>query len=291
MPTHTAKNYRKVADLIIYMTEHLHGQPSAQDLSSFSGLDTSEIRTLFRDYVGISPKQFLKVLSIEHAKGILATGAPLTSVAADTGLSSTGRLHDLFVTVEAMTPGEYKNFHTPAEHVTDESRTLFYSVHESLFGTILIASTSRGICHMTFVDDADEGIDHVQMLFPRAHLICEEQQSHRTALDLLSAENHAQTPESPLALHVRGTPFQIKVWKALLEIPAGSLTTYGSLAKHIGHDKAHRAVGTAVGRNPISYIIPCHRVIQSSGVLGNYMWGPERKKMMIARETSVFLRT
>jgi len=191
----------------------------------------------------------------------------------ETGLSSTSRLHDLFITLEGMTPAEYQN--------GGEQLTINYSFAPSIFGSLFIASTSKGICHLVFTENEDEALQNLRAKFPKAKF--------QAAMDLQQAQAlqifQRDTPNlNQIKLHLKGTEFQLKVWQSLLTIPMGALTTYGAIATQIENPKASRAVGTAIGSNPIAFLIPCHRVIQSSGVLGNYMWGATRKKAIIGWE-------
>jgi len=214
-------------------------------------------------------------MSTEHAKQLLQDGPSLLETSSKTGLSSTGRLHDHFVHIEAMTPGEYKSGGKDLE--------ISYNFYNSPYGELIIASTARGICYMVFCDDKGHAVKQLEKLFQNAQIKKRDAPSHLEAHAFFTKKN---ITSKTLKLHLRGTPFQIKVWQALLQIPSGDVATYGEIAQHIDHDKAHRAVGTAVGHNPISYIIPCHRVIQSSGIIGNYMWGPQRKKLILTQEFS-----
>jgi AraC family transcriptional regulator of adaptative response/methylated-DNA-[protein]-cysteine methyltransferase len=199
----------------------------------------------------------------------------LFDVAFETGLSGTGRLHDLFVNIEGMTPGDYKN--------GGESLTIRYSFSESPFGKIMIASTKNGICHIVFTEDEEEGRQTLKQQFPKAVYKTGVDHYHEEVIRFFG--NDIEKP-CQIKLHLKGTPFQLKVWDALLKIPSGVLTTYGDIAHSIDSPKASRAVGTAIGSNPIAYIIPCHRVIQSSGNFGGYMWGPTRKTAIIGWEAA-----
>ncbi|MGL5830703.1 MAG: methylated-DNA--[protein]-cysteine S-methyltransferase, partial [Candidatus Altimarinota bacterium] len=191
-----------------------------------------------------------------------------------TGLSSSSRLHDLFIKIEGMTPGEYKN--------GGENLLINYSYADSQFGKTLLASTNKGLCYIAFADD-EIAFEELQQKFPQAKYQQQIDSFQQNALEFFTK---SRSKKSPLKLHLKGTPFQIKVWEALLTIPAGQLSTYGKIAQKINNPKACRAVGTAIGDNPISYLIPCHRVIQSTGIFGNYHWGPERKTAMIAWEAA-----
>jgi AraC family transcriptional regulator of adaptative response/methylated-DNA-[protein]-cysteine methyltransferase len=228
---------------------------------------------MFTEWAGVSPKKFVQYLTINYAKQILRESS-LMDVAYDTGLSGSGRLHDLFITIEGMTPGEYRN--------GGENLLIRYSFEESPFGKILIASTSKGICFMAFDDKKDMALNELHSLFPSAGFIHQSDLLHKAALSFIGTYEQ----KDKINLHLKGTPFQLKVWEALLKIPKGDLTTYGSLAKRIDHAGASRAVGSAVGDNPVAFLIPCHRVIQQSGVIGQYRWGHLRKVAMIGWEAS-----
>lgn len=215
-------------------------------------------------------------MSLEHAKKILRQQqATLAEAASETGLSGTGRLHDLFVTIEGMTPAEYKH--------GGKSLTISYSMAESPFGMLLVASTPRGVCHMAFTDNLEEGMQALKSHFPNARFREGEDELQKSALAIFSRD--WSSPDK-VRLHLKGTEFQLRVWEALLKIPSGVLTTYGAIAGSISKPNASRAVGTAIGSNPIAYLIPCHRVIQSSGIIGGYMWGPTRKAAMIGWEAA-----
>jgi len=224
----------------------------------------------------VSPKKFLQYISVEHAKNILRERkASLFDVAFETGLSGTGRLHDLFINIEGMTPGEYKN--------GGENLSINFSFAESPFGDILVASTAKGICYIAFADNQKEALETMQKNFPNAN--------YKQMVDLIQQNalyifTHDWKDLDKIKLHLKGTAFQIKVWEALLKIPMGQLSTYGSIAEQLNAPKASQAVGSAVGSNPVAFLIPCHRVIQSTGVFGQYHWGTIRKTAMIGWEAA-----
>jgi AraC family transcriptional regulator of adaptative response/methylated-DNA-[protein]-cysteine methyltransferase len=200
----------------------------------------------------------------------------LFDAAFETGLSGTGRLHDLFVNIEGMTPGEYKN--------GGESLTIHYNFATTPFGTVLVASTAKGICYLALTEGEEEGFQTLQQQFPAAVFTQTTDPLQQNALHLFSQD---WTNLQQIKLHLRGTDFQLKVWQALLQIPMGRLSTYGSIAQQIESPSAARAVGSAIGSNPVAFLIPCHRVIQSSGTFGNYMWGATRKAAIIGWEAAV----
>lgn len=269
-------NFDRITQAIGYLKDNFKEQPNLDEVAEKVHLSPFHFQKMFTDWAGVSPKKFVQYLSVEHAKRLLTTtSSSLFHTAHETGLSGTGRLHDLFVNIEGMTPGEYKN--------GGENLHINYSFSETPFGTILSASTSKGICHLAFADDESEALDVLKKKFPNA--------AYKQVTDLiqqqaLHAFSHGPSETDKIRLHLKGTPFQLKVWQALLSVPLGKLTTYGSIASHIESPKASRAVGTAVGDNPVAFIIPCHRIIQSSGVLGNYHWGSNRKAAMIGWEAA-----
>ena len=267
-------DFKRIEQTINYIRNHFKEQPNLDEIAAAVNLSPHHFHRLFTQWAGVSPKKFLQFTTLEYAKSLLKEEKSLLDVSVDAGLSGTSRLHDLFVTVEAMTPGEYKN--------QGKNLTIYYSFPETIFGSSCVASTDKGICYLAFGDTAT-GYKELMEMFPRAIFIQQEQSIHLQAVAFL------QNPEStlhPLQLHIKGTDFQLKVWDALLKIPLGELTTYGNISNHLNNPKANRAVGTAVGSNPISYIIPCHRVIRSSGELGGYHWGLDLKVAMIGWEAA-----
>ncbi len=267
-------DFKRIEQAINYIRNHFKEQPNLDEIAAAVNLSPHHFHRLFTQWAGVSPKKFLQFTTLEYAKSLLKEEKSLLDVSVDAGLSGTSRLHDLFVTVEAMTPGEYKN--------QGKNLTIYYSFPETIFGSSCVASTDKGICYLAFGDTAT-GYKELMEMFPRAIFIQQEQSIHLQAVAFL------QNPEStlhPLQLHIKGTNFQLKVWDALLKIPLGELTNYGNISNHLNNPKANRAVGTAVGSNPISYIIPCHRVIRSSGELGGYHWGLDLKVAMIGWEAA-----
>lgn len=264
--------YNKVAEAIKYLDDNFTKQPSLNEIAKQVHISSFHFQKLFVDWVGVSPKKYIQYLSLNYAKEIIKCQS-LANTAYDAGLSGTGRLHDMFVKIEGMTPGEFKN--------GGKNLSVNYDFSESYFGKILIASTSKGICHIEFLDEEKQSIESLYNRFPNASFYHKEDEIQNSALSFFNADwNNI----SKIKLHLKGTEFQLKVWDALLKIPMGSLSTYGEIAKQIGKPKASRAVGTAIGNNPIASLIPCHRVIQASGCSGQYRWGSVRKKAMIAWE-------
>ncbi len=269
-------NYDRIAQAIAYIKENFKDQPSLDDIAAAVNLSPFHFQRLFSEWAGVSPKKFMQYLSIEHAKGLLKDGqSTLLDTAYDTGLSGSSRLHDLFVNIEGMTPGEFKN--------GGISLNINYSFAESPFGELIIASTEKGVCHIAFEDNGTQALTMLNQRFPNAayHQIVDKFQQ-----DTLYIFQKDWSNLDKIKLHLNGTAFQLKVWESLLRIPMGNLTTYGDIAKHIGKPTASRAVGTAIGNNPIAFLIPCHRVIQASGNIGGYMWGPTRKFAIIGWEAA-----
>ena len=268
------QHYQKVAQAIAYIQQNFQQQPQLDEVAAHIHLSSAHFQRLFTEWVGTSPKKFLQYTSIEYAKQILKQqqGSIFDATFA-TGLSSTSRLHDLFIQIEGMTPAEYKY---GGQHLT-----IHYQFSETPFGQVLIASTQKGICTLRFVENTAEALAHLKEQFPKAMFIAQSDSLQQSALALFQTD-HSQLAK--IKLHLKGTAFQLRVWQSLLKIPMGQLTTYGELAKSIDHPKAARAVGTAIGSNPIAFLIPCHRVIQSTGAFGGYEWGQLRKTAIIAWE-------
>ncbi|WP_196888588.1 bifunctional helix-turn-helix domain-containing protein/methylated-DNA--[protein]-cysteine S-methyltransferase [Aureivirga sp. CE67] len=268
--------YNKVAEAITFIDENFKEQPSLDTIAEHVNLSPFHFQRLFKDWVGISPKQYLKFISSNYAKSLLKKKeSSLFETAFNMGLSGTSRLHDMFITIEGMTPGEYKN--------GGSSLKINYSFEESPFGKILVASTNKGVCHLAFSENNDLAFEELQTIFPNATF---NQKSDKFQKEALQIFRNDWTKLNEIKLHLKGTKFQLKVWEALLSIPYGDLSTYGEIAKSIEHPQASRAVGTAIGKNPIAYLIPCHRVIQKSGNFGGYHWNPIRKKAIIGWEAS-----
>nr|MDJ0804056.1 methylated-DNA--[protein]-cysteine S-methyltransferase [Desulfobacterales bacterium] len=248
------------------------------EIAAATGLSEFHFQRLFSRWVGISPKRFLQYLTKEHAKRMLAHSDTVLDSAYGAGLSGAGRLHDLLVTCEAVTPGEYRR--RGAEVVID------YGFHASPFGESLLATTARGVCHVAFVQEGSRNplLAALKRQWPQAAM---RHRPRRTAPLVARIFPFGPSPEpAPLHLHVKGTNFQIQVWQALLRIPIGEAVTYADIARHIGAPRSARAVGNAVGRNPIPFLIPCHRVVRKTGVFGHYGGGPARKKAMLGWESA-----
>ncbi len=269
-------HYNRIADAIEYIRTHFKDQPDLDEIARQVHLSPFHFQRLFQDWAGVSPKKFLQYLSIEHAKTMLHDkGATLSDTAFETGLSGTSRLHDLFINIEGMTPGEYKN--------GGEALSINYSFAESPFGEIIVASTPKGICHLAFAEDQEESLKGLQTRFPQATY---RQNVDRTQQNALYIFTQDWSRLSEIKLHLKGTPFQLKVWEALINIPMGHLSSYSLISGAIGQPGASRAVGSAVGHNPVAFLIPCHRVIRSTGETGEYHWGSTRKTAMIGWEAA-----
>jgi AraC family transcriptional regulator of adaptative response/methylated-DNA-[protein]-cysteine methyltransferase len=231
---------------------------------------------MFTEWAGISPKKFLQYLSLEYAKGILKDQqATLFDAAYETGLSGTSRLHDLFINIEGMTPAEYKN--------GGKALSINFSYAETPFGNIIVASTPKGICYMAFADDKDTAFNELYAQFPNASYYQVVDLAQQNALNIFKSD---WSQLSKIKLHLKGTDFQIKVWEALLKIPTGGLNTYSNVANTVKLPSASRAVGSAIGANPVAFLIPCHRVIKSTGEFGQYHWGANRKTAIIGWEAA-----
>lgn len=269
------RDYQRIADTLEWISAHFEEQPTLADIASQAGASPYHFQRLFSRWVGLSPKKYVQYLTLERAKASLDDSQSVLAAAFAAGLSSPGRLHDLFVNVEAVTPGEYKQ--------GGAGLVIRHGIHDSPFGPCLLMHTSRGICGLAFVDAGDDAraLASMRARWPHATLV--EDPAPGAELAARVFENRAKAGD-PLTVVLHGTPFQIQVWQALLRIPHGAISTYQALAHYIGKPNASRAVGTANGANPVSYLIPCHRVIRKSGHLGGYRWGLGRKLAMLSRE-------
>ncbi len=269
-------NYHRIAEAINYIQTNFKDQPNLDEVAEKVHLSPFHFQRLFTDWAGTSPKKFLHYISIEYAKKLLKENkATLFETAHETGLSDTSRLHDLFMKIEVMTPAEFKNI--------GKNLSINYSFANSPFGNILVASTSKGICHISFVEKETQAFSILKNQFPHANFKQHFDLIQQNALFIFS---HDWQKLNQIKLHLKGTDFQLKVWETLLKIPLGQISTYGNIAKQIDNPNASRAVGTAIGDNPVAFLIPCHRVIQGTGKLGGYMWGTTRKIAIIGWEAS-----
>ena len=276
--SHASADYNRIEKAIKFIEKNVSSQPRLHDIAAHIGLSEYHFQRLFSRWVGISPKRFLQFLTKEYAKQLLENKSNLLDVTYEAGLTSPSRLHDLFVTCEAVTPGEFKT--------KGEGLTISFGFHPSPFGECMLATTERGICAFYFVKngDRDDIFTELENSWKNARLI-EDPDASRTVVSQIF--NRSFTDRSvPLHLILNGTNFQIKVWEALIKIPFGAMVSYEDVAVQIGLPKATRAVGTAVGHNPISYIIPCHRVIRKNAEFGYYGGGPARKKAILGWEAA-----
>lgn len=267
-------NYARIAEAIDFIVANFKDQPTLEQVAEKLHLSPFHFQRLFSEWAGTSPKKFLQFISVGHAKKLLKENrSSLFDTAFDTGLSGTSRLHDLFIKIEGLTPAEYKN--------GGSNLYINFSFADSPFGPILLASSHRGICFMAFSEDEDQAFLSLKNEFPLATFRKHVDEIQQNAL-LIFKEDWSSLKQ--IRLHLKGTSFQLKVWEALLQIPMGKLTTYGAIATQIGQPSASRAVGTAIGSNPVAFLIPCHRVIQGTGIFGGYMWGKTRKMAIIGWE-------
>ena len=283
------KDYIRIEAALGFLAQHAGAQPALADVAEHVGLSEHHLQRLFTRWAGISPKRFLQFQTVESAKALLRGSRSVLDTTYSTGLSSGGRLHDLFITLEAMTPGEFK--------AGGAGLTITAGFHDSPFGECLIATTDRGICGLSFVVDGDraKAWDELASHWPRASIVEERHATRAIARQVFATwSGRAWQPEdrgedltpTPLSVLVRGTNFQVRVWDALLRIPPGAVATYEDIASAVGQNGASRAVGSAIARNPVAYLIPCHRVIRKTGAFGSYHWGGPRKVAMLLRETA-----
>lgn len=269
-------DYNRIAAAIAYIKANFDAQPSLNEIAAHINVSPFHFQRMFTEWAGVSPKKFLQYISLQHAKKLLAQNQTVMDAAYETGFSGSSRLHDLFVNIEGMTPGEYKN--------GGELLRLAYTPVETPFGLLWVAASNKGITNVFFAEDEQGALAALQSKWPNATIM----KGHSAAgyADHIARffSGNWGDPEQ-LKLHLKGTPFQLKVWEALLKIPAGRLTTYKDIATVTGHPGASRAVGTAIGDNPVAYIIPCHRVIRATGIIGDYRWGSNRKTAIIGWES------
>lgn len=274
------QQYQRIAAAIDYIHRNISDQPQLNDIAAAVHLSPQHCQRLFSQWAGISPKKFTQYLTLAYAKQQLATpNSRIFATAMDLGLSSASRLYDLFVTIEAMTPGEYQN--------GGSTLTINYKITQSLFGMVIVATTAKGVCHLSFIDSEAAGISQLQSRFPKALLQRADDDHQSQALAIFDQDWHQ--PQR-VRLHLQGSRFQLHVWQALLQIPAGRLRSYSQIGQLLGTPKAARAIGSAVAGNPIAVIIPCHRIIQASGHLGGYRWGGNRKQALIGWEAAQLSR-
>ncbi|MDG1165038.1 MAG: methylated-DNA--[protein]-cysteine S-methyltransferase [Porticoccaceae bacterium] len=270
-------DYQRIAQAIDFITANQRQQPSLEEIAAHLHLSPFHFQRLFRQWAGVTPKKYLQILTLAHAKKLLAESKPLLEVTASMGLSSSSRLYDHFVQLDAVTPGEFKTGGAGIQ--------IQYSLAKSPFGDIFIGVTPRGICKLSFVIDnnTEQQIADLQRQWPNAELVKKVSEAAETVKAVFAGE---QSGNGPLSLYVRGTNFQVSVWRALLQIDPCCINSYGQVAAAVGRPKASRAVGTAIGSNPVAFFIPCHRVLQQSGQIGGYLWGETRKHAIYAWESA-----
>lgn len=265
-----AQDFERVRAAIALLARQWKKQPGLDEMAGAAGLSPSHFQRLFTRWAGISPSRFVQYLTLGAARRLLKQSRPLLETALETGLSGPSRLHDLFITFEALSPGEYKR--------KGEGLILRYGFHQGIFGKFLLAASPRGICGLSFVDgDEETALNAMRDRWPRADFIQDQDATRPLAKAAFSGDK-------PLSLHIAGTNFQVKVWEALMTVPPGNLVAYNDLAHAIGREKCPRAIGNALGANPIAYLIPCHRVIRASGAFNDYRWGTERKLAILGWE-------
>ena len=272
-----SSDYERVRDIIAFISERWRDQPSLDAIAAHVGLSTTHVHHLFRRWCGLPPKAFLAALTLDNAKALLADSASVLDTAYEVGLSGPGRLHDLFVVHEAMTPGDFKT--------GGAGLAMRFGFHPSPFGEAVLVATERGLAGLGFVDGGDwaAALADLQRRWPRAAFV--EDAAATAPLARRIFDPQTWQPETPLRIVMIGTDFEVRVWQTLLRIPLGRAATYSGIAESLGRPSAARAVGAAVGRNPISFVVPCHRVIGRSGALTGYHWGLTRKQAMLGWET------
>ncbi|PIB26088.1 6-O-methylguanine DNA methyltransferase [Amylibacter kogurei] len=272
---HDPYHYGVIERAIAHIENTANAQPRLDDVAAAVGLSPAHFQRVFSQWAGVSPKKYLQYLTLNHAKSMLNDRFTVLDTALQSGLSGSGRLHDLFLSWEAMSPGEYSR--------KGAGLTIYYGWFETQFGPALVMGTTRGICGLAFGAEFGEQATFADMTsrWPNADFMENAERLRPWVDNILAMQGQTN-------LHLIGAPFQIKVWEALLTVPSGQVTTYGEIANHIGNPKAVRAVGTAVGRNPISWLIPCHRALRKSGGLGGYHWGLPVKRAMLAWESARF---
>ena len=277
--TSADSDYNHVKRAVEYISENWRDHPSLDDVARNAGMSPTHFQKLFTRWAGISPKQFIQAITLDHARDLLRDAASVLDATYEVGLSGPGRLHDLFVTHEAMTPGVYK--------AKGEGVEIDYAFHASPFGKALLMVTEHGLAGLAFADDGSErdALDDMMSRWPRATYRENKRATARYATRIFEPDMWKE--DTPLRVVMIGTDFEIRVWETLLKIPVGRMTTYSQVAEHIGKPTAARAVGTAVGRNPISFVVPCHRVVGKSGGLCGYHWGLTRKQAILGWEAGV----
>ncbi|MBI3549292.1 MAG: methylated-DNA--[protein]-cysteine S-methyltransferase [Elusimicrobia bacterium] len=267
-------DYSRIERVIRHLDAHHRTQPSLADLARVADVSEFHFHRLFSRWAGITPKGFLKALTSAHAKELLKSSRSVLDAALDAGLSGPGRLHDLLVTVDGVTPGEIK--------ASGAGLEIHYGVHPTPFGPCLIAATPRGVCHLSFIEEEARAVRALRREWPAARIV---KAQDATAKIVRRAFRTSADPSAPIRTYLIGSPFQLKVWQALLRVPPGRVASYGDVARLVGSPDASRAVGTALATNRVAYLIPCHRVIRETGVFGEYRWGAPRKRAILAWES------
>jgi AraC family transcriptional regulator of adaptative response/methylated-DNA-[protein]-cysteine methyltransferase len=272
-------DYRIVRQVIEYVTERWRDQPSLETIAAAVGMEPTGLQKLFTRWAGLSPKGFLQAVTLDHARALLEQSATVLDTTYEVGLSGPGRLHDLFVTHEAVTPGAYR--------ARGEGLTIRYGYHPSPFGAALVLATERGLAGLAFADEGEEKASLADMMhrWPKAAYV--EDQTATAPLARRIFDPRQWRPEMPLRVVLIGSDFEVRVWETLLTVPFGRATTYSEVARRIDRPGAARAVGAAVGRNPVSFVVPCHRVLGRSGSLTGYHWGLTRKRAILGWEAGI----
>jgi AraC family transcriptional regulator of adaptative response/methylated-DNA-[protein]-cysteine methyltransferase len=273
-----AHDYQRIEKAIRFLEYNFKSQPTLDQMAESVHLSKYHFNRIFKRWAGVSPVQFLQFLTLEYAKQKLAEPSSLLDASLDAGLSGPGRLHDLFVTFEAMTPGEFKRLGAGLK--------IEYGFHPTPLGECLLAATNRGICHLGFIDgdNRSKSFHQLQQNWPKATLT--ENRAHTGSIVNRIFVSKLASESRPFHLLLKGTNFQVNVWRALITIPSGSVVSYQDIASRIGHPRAHRAVANAIAINPVGYLIPCHRVIAKSVKITGYRWGTSRKKAILGWEAA-----
>jgi len=281
LPMPGTEDYLTVARAIEFILHYWRQQPPLKQIATHVGMNETQFHKLFSRWAGMSPKEFIRTLTLQHARTLLAGPASVLDTAFEVGLSGPGRLHDLFVHYEAMTPGDYK--------AGGKGLSIAYGFHDSPFGISLAMATNRGLAGLAFCDGDDEDrartLEDMKGRWPKATFYQDQAMTKKFTSRCFDQQNWSA--DHPLKLVLIGSEFDVTVWETLLQVPFGRAVTYGEIARHIGKPKAARAVGSAVGRNPVSFVVPCHRALRASGAMGGYHWGLTRKHAIIGWETGL----
>ena len=269
-------DYQRIATAIAYIYENFKQQPDLEEVAEAVHISPYHFQRMFSRWAGVSPKKFLQFISVRFAKDLMKGGNfSLSDISFETGLSGTSRLHDLFINIEAMTPGEY--------NAGGKGLNISYGVYHTFFGKVMLATTAKGICNLNFIEEEEEAASLLQKEWPNA-VLHRDDAAHELLVNRIFNPGDKDNDRRLIQLNIKGTPFQLKVWEALLKIPERSVVSYNQVAEMIHQPTASRAVGSAVGKNPVGVLIPCHRVIKKVGGIGEYHWGPQRKLMLLSWE-------